>query len=80
MKVTFAVACLLSASSAVKIKGRKDGPWVYDSSKTPWYKDTLPDCPADPARTIMDDGKTHVSKYPNVGSTCKFQVGSESLV
>lgn len=31
----------------------------------------------------MDDGKTHVSKYPNVGSTCKFQtdsVASESLV
>ena len=21
----------------------------------------------------MDDGKTHVSKYPNVGSTCRMQ-------
>jgi len=28
----------------------------------------------------MDDGKTHVSKFPNVGATCKAQVGSASLV
>ena len=31
----------------------------------------------------MDDGKTHVSKYPNVGATCKVQksaIASESLV
>ena len=82
MKVSFAVACLLSTSSAVKIRkeAQNDGPWEYDPSKTPWDKDTLPDCPADSKRTIMDDGKTHVSKYPNVGSTCKFQVGQSSLI
>ena len=80
MKVSFAVACLLSTSSAVKLRSMKDGPQEYDPSKTPWDKETLPECPADTGRTIMDDGKTHVSKYPNVGSTCKFQVGADSLV
>lgn len=28
----------------------------------------------------MDDGKTHVSKFPNVGATCKSQIGADSLV
>lgn len=28
----------------------------------------------------MDDGKTHVSKFPNVGATCKMQVGETSLI
>ena len=36
----------------------------------PWKKSTLPDCP-EPSRTVMDDGKTHVVKYPMVGATCK---------
>ena len=68
MKVT-AFALLIAAASAVKIT--KHGGWEWDSSATPWDPASLPDCPADPARTIMDDGKTHVSKYPNVGATCK---------
>jgi len=83
MKVSFAVACLISNTSAVKLRTRDAGPWTYDASATPWDKGSLPDCPADGGRTIMDDGKTHVSKYPNVGSTCKAQksaIASESLV
>ena len=44
-----------------------------------WDKDTLPNCPgAD--RTVMDDGKTHATKYPYVGASCKAQVSSSSLV
>lgn len=78
MKITFAVACLLSSSKAVKLSN--NGPWEWDASKTPWDRDTLPDCPSDSGRTIMDDGKTHVSKYPNVGATCKMQVGETSLI
>ena len=84
MKVSFAVACLLSTSKAVKLrsKQRDAGPWTWDSSKTPWDKDSLADCPSDAGRTIMDDGKTHVSKYPNVGATCKMQkdAPADSLV
>jgi hypothetical protein len=39
-------------------------------SSTPWDKDSLPACPEDPTRTVMDDGETHVAKWPFVGSTC----------
>ena len=49
-------------------------------TREPWDRDSLPDCPEDEARTRMDDGKTHVSKYPNVGATCKLQIGGLSLV
>ena len=35
-----------------------------------WDQSTLPLCPS-PERTMMDDGKTHVVKYPYVGATCK---------
>jgi len=82
MKVTFAIACFLSSASAIKLTTSDSGPWVYDASKTPWDKDSLADCPG-PGRTIMDDGSTHVSKYPNVGATCKMQrasVASDSFV
>ena len=78
MKVTLAIACLLSCSSAIQLKQEKQGPWEYDPSKTPWDKDSLPDCPKDPNSTLMEDCKTHVSKYPNVGATCKSQVKSDS--
>jgi len=78
MKITIAVAALIAGSKAVKLS--KDGPWEWDKSKTPWDRDTLPDCPADTGRTIMDDGKTHVSKYPNVGATCKMQVNDATLI
>ena len=39
---------------------------------TPWLKDTLPTCPDDKNRTIMDDGKTHIVKYPYVGAVCQL--------
>ena len=74
MKGSFAVACLVSSSTAIKLKSK---------NSEPWDKDTLPDCPADPARTIMDDGKTHVVQYPKVGASCKMQksdVAAESFV
>ena len=45
-----------------------------------WDPDTLPDCPADPKRTKMDDMKTHVTKYPYVGATCKLQIGETALI
>ena len=43
-----------------------------DAEKEPvaWKPDTLPACPS-AERTMMDDGKTHVVKYPYVGATCK---------
>ena len=59
MKVSLAVALLLSSSKGVKI-GRKE----------PWDPATLPPCPDDSKRTVMDDGKTHVTKYPLVGASC----------
>ena len=37
-----------------------------------WLKDTLPSCPDDKNRTIMDDGKTHIVKYPYVGAVCQL--------
>ena len=61
-----AITVLVAASQAVKIS-------------EPWDKDSLPDCP-EGRRTIMDDGKTHVSKYPYVGATCKVQVGETALI
>jgi len=51
------------------------------SKREPWDKESLPECPDDPARTRMDDKNfTHVSKYPNVGATCQLQIGGLSLV
>ena len=61
-----AIAALLSVSSAVKLG-------------EPWDKDTLPTCP-DAPRTVMDDGKTHVTKYPYVGASCKLQIGETTLI
>jgi len=59
MKLSLAVAALLSTSRGVKI-GRK----------APWDPASLPPCPDDSKRTIMDDGKTHVTKFPYVGASC----------
>lgn len=72
MKVSFAVAMLLSSTQAVRVK---DSP-----VPKPWDPKTLPECPSDPARTIMDDGRTHVTKYPYVGASCKPQTESKSFV
>jgi len=43
-----------------------------DAEKEPvaWDPSTLPPCPS-AERTMMDDGKTHVVKFPYVGATCK---------
>ena len=43
-----------------------------DAEKEPvaWDASTLPPCPS-AERTMMDDGKTHVVKFPYVGATCK---------
>merc|ERR1719453_1844807 len=68
MKYTFAIAALLSTSSAVRVQKHE-----------PWDRDSLPDCPADDTRTIMDDGKTHVTKYPLVGASCKAQVARKEV-
>ena len=62
----FALAALLATAQSVNLS-------------EPWDKDSLPDCP-EPTRTKMDDGKTHVTKYPYVGATCKVQVGETALV
>ena len=47
-----------------------------DEEKPPkpvaWLKDTLPACPDDKNRTIMDDGKTHIVKFPYVGAVCQL--------
>ena len=60
MKLTYAVYALLySTTRAFKI-----------SRKEPWDPATLPPCPDDPKRTIMDDGKTHVTKFPMNGASC----------
>ena len=45
----------------------------------PWDKASLPDCPKDDSRTLMDDRKTHVTKYPYVGASCKMQIASEGV-
>jgi len=39
--------------------------------REPWDKASLPDCPSDVNRIILDDGETHVTKYPYVGATCQ---------
>jgi hypothetical protein len=59
--------------------------WKHESLHYPIDPENLPACPADEGRTIMDDGETHVSKYPNVGATCAFtqiedDVNNENLV
>ena len=65
----FAIAALLSVAGAVKLQG----------DPVSWDKNTLPTCP-DAPRTVMDDGKTHVTKYPFVGASCKLQIGETTLI
>jgi hypothetical protein len=52
------IALLASAQAIVK--------------REPWDKDSLPDCPEDKDRIIMDDAETHVVKFPYVGATCQM--------
>ena len=58
MKYSLVIAAFLGTISAVRLS-------------EPWDKDSLPECPKDKRRTIMDDQKTHVASYPYVGATCK---------
>ena len=46
---------------------------------SPWDKGTLPSCPADTSRTTMEDYKTHVVKWPNVGASCALQIEEEDV-
>ena len=62
----FALAALVATSQAVNLV-------------EPWDPESLPDCP-EGKRTKMDDMKTHVTKYPYVGATCKVQVGETALI
>ena len=62
----FALAALLATVQSVNVA-------------EPWDQDSLPACP-EGKRTKMDDGKTHVTKYPYVGATCQLQIGDTSLV
>ena len=63
----FATIALIATATATTIR-------------EPWDKDSLPDCPEDKDRTVMDDGETHVTKYPFVGATCKLQIGDVNMV
>ena len=56
-------------------------PKEVDTSKdvVAWKPETLPPCPS-PERTVMDDGKTHVVKYPYVGATCKASLAQATPV
>ena len=48
---------------------------VNETAPVPWDPATLPPCPS-PERTMMDDGETHVVKYPYVGATCVMQMSA----
>ena len=54
---SFTFSALMCVAAAIKIQ-------------EPWKESTLPDCP-DFTRTVLDDGQTHVVRYPHVGATCK---------
>ena len=69
MKYTLPIACLLAATNAIKL-----------SKNEPWDKDSLPKCPADTSRTKMDDGRTHVTKYPYNGASCQAQVSGDPAI
>ena len=85
----FALAALLASANALKI-GRIEDPATVpvpvalddDDEKKEvkplsWDPSTLPACPGND-RTLMDDGKTHVTKYPFVGATCVAQLSAPS--
>ena len=53
---SFHFSALMLVASAIKIQ-------------EPWKESTLPTCP-EFTRTVLDDGQTHVVRYPHVGATC----------
>ena len=54
---SFTFAALMCVVASIKIQ-------------EPWKESTLPECP-EFTRTVLDDGQTHVVRYPHVGATCK---------
>ena len=75
MKLTLLLIGSINAISLYGIPGT-----VTPAANVPlsWDPATLPACPPKP-RTLMDDGETHVVKYPFVGASCKMQIGSTTL-
>ena len=74
MKFTLLLA-LVATAQALKLRSADDSKAAAEEEDKPpkpvaWLKDTLPACPDDKNRTIMDDGKTHIVKYPYVGAVC----------
>lgn len=59
-----------AAPAAPAAAGAPATPTAPAPTPVAWLPSTLPPCPS-PERTMMDDGKTHVVKYPYVGATCK---------
>jgi hypothetical protein len=68
--LTLAVACLINNTSAIDLKHKNKQDDEAPPTPVAWLKDTLPACPDDANRTIMDDGKTHIVKFPYVGAVC----------
>ena len=80
MKFTILLA-LVATSSALTLRNLTEpaaepaaAAAADEAPPTPvaWMKDTLPACPDDKNRTIMDDGKTHIVKFPYVGAVCQL--------
>ena len=69
MKATFAIACLLSATSAISLNDPNWGPSV----------NSLEHCPDFDERFTLTDGKTKAVPYPEVGFNCnkEYQLAAQ---
>ena len=80
----FISAILIASASAVSLSGAPGAVVPAKPGPIAWDPDTLPPCPNNVTpvipRTLMDDGVTHVVKYPKVGASCKLQIGDMSLI
>ena len=84
MKFSLLLA-IVATAQALKLRNLDEPKKEAEEEEKPpkpvaWLKDTLPACPDDKNRTIMDDGKTHIVKYPYVGAVCQLQIGDTGLV
>lgn len=74
----FATIALIGATQAAKIRGDDNwGGFPPQTYPTPWDKDSLPACPEDPTRRVLDDGWTEKVKWPYVGANCALQLGDD---
>lgn len=77
----FAAIALVGAAQAAKIRGddcsSNFGCFPPTTFPTPWDKDSLPACPEDPTRRVLDDGYTEKVKWPYVGANCALQIGDD---